>query len=872
MRNRVNSSRCVSLLAFAVLAVVGVQGCGSWGGAGGGAGAGDSTGLDVVRWVGGPTENAEVVGDRVVARGARNEWCEAWLRPNGGDGKRDYVLEWAGLKWNSAEGGVERPELEAVGKAAAWGVRAYRAEWITADTRGVSAVRDGGPGSAGRRLPRVLVPLAELGEGRFRVPAKTELVYVEWRAPLAAEPGLWTGQLTAGEGQGRKVARLELSVDDLALSEAPPMTVYREVGWESLVRSWPEQFGRVEPRLLSRLDPAHVPAIERLDQMVTLARANRVDVGFSRLQPTVKNTPREGLRFDWTEYDSVVKPWLDGELSGMTSGAVIGLPEADLLRAGGVAAREYWSAVVSHFDQLRLLGQTARPLGMGAGVLSAVGEERVRRSAAMRGAVSGMAEGWRKATWSAAGETGVGGVTVVRLDSGGGEAGVEWFYPGEAYGVRGVVPGVGLKWARRAQQDWELIELARRRGATRIALTVAQRMTQVGTRVPEIGGDLLSPVALPAAWDEGIRIVRAAATARNPGRTPTEGEDSARDLAEEEAVRRWSAGVDKPLVWATSAVHGAARDAGTVPVAVGFELTEVGSEASVVTLPEGWAGVTTRSGQAGWMVTAEISPAGVRYPVTRRADDLGKPLPPHGTLVVETVSGPDRIRTQRETIVPAALVFRAGSPPVLDGSLGDWTEGELVADGGLVRMLDRSSIQTSSTPRSAKATRMLAKWDGDALYVAIRAEGASRAVAAGSSGVTNFTREVAGRAYGEELVRIALGAGLGELRLLVKPSGVTVEAGGGVGNAGGTVGGVKFASVVEGGVWRAEMRIPAAMLPGVELAAGSAVQMNLVRHDAETGESSSWAGPIDRDYQALRGVLLLADAPKATAKAVGRTP
>jgi len=77
---------------------------------------------------------------------------------------------------------------------------------------------------------------------------------------------------------------------------------------------------------------------------------------------------------------------------------------------------------------------------------------------------------------------------------------------------------------------------------------------------------------------------------------------------------------------------------------------------------------------------------------------------------------------------------------------------------------------------------------------------------------------------------------------------------------------------VEGGVWRAEMRIPAAMLPGVELAAGSAVQMNLVRHDAETGESSSWAGPIDRDYQALRGVLLLADAPKATAKAAGRTP
>ena len=44
---------------------------------------------------------------------------------------------------------------------------------------------------------------------------------------------------------------------------------------------------------------------------------------------------------------------------------------------------------------------------------------------------------------------------------------------------------------------------------------------------------------------------------------------------------------------------------------------------------------------------------------------------------------------------------------------------------------------------------------------------------------------------------------------------------------------------------------------GSEMKDGEEFEFNLVRHDGETGESSSWAGPVDRDYEGVRGLLLV---------------
>lgn len=825
-----------------------------------------------------------LIGDRIVSTGARNEWGEAYLRLNGPLAKKESSLKWTGLQWQSSTAEEARPELAALGGTLPWGVNAYRVVFLESDTRSVPSVRNAGPGSARERQPRALVPLDLKPDGSFRIPPSTELVYLEWRAPLAAEAGRWLGnlQVTSRDTKPATV-RLEITVQDLALTDAPALTVYGELAWDALIKFWPEQFTRVDPRLLSRTDPAHAPAINHLDQMVLLARANRVDIGFGRLQPTVKNTPREGLRFDWTEYDSLVLPWLRGELPSMTSGAVVALPIADLFRTGGVSPSDYWPNVASHFDQQRVLSQTAAPPGLDTALLGPVGRERVRQRGGLPSTSS--LEGSRQSTWSAAGQvpegSSTGLPTVVQIsaaDGVGPASPAPWFFPGEMFNARGVVPGIGLKWARRAQQDWELIDLARRRGATRVALTVAQRMTQVGIHLPSVGGDLLTPILSRPDWDEGIRIVRDAAAARDPARPspqpPVEGGDSARDLAEEEALRRWSARVDRSLAWTTSATASPSTEGGHVPFRIEIEHTEPGAETSLTSLPEAWSNLTSLPHDTGITVSGTIDPARVRYPVTLNIDPLGRTLPPNGTLAIESVSGPDRLRSQRESILPSALVLRATDAPELDGSLSDWTDAEIIADGGLVRMLDRVSVQNASTPRSPKPTRVLMRWEKDTLFLALRVDAVSPPASnATRTGVTNFVRETDGRAYGEDLVRLVMKIGDREVRLLVKPSGVTIEAAPpqpGAANTAADTTTVKYAGAVEAGVWRAELRIPASMLVKGELTADTTLEFNLIRHDPETGESASWAGPLDRDYQPLRGVILLVDRITTPEKRGGR--
>jgi hypothetical protein len=151
-----------------------------------------------------------------------------------------------------------------------------------------------------------------------------------------------------------------------------------------------------------------------------------------------------------------------------------------------------------------------------------------------------------------------------------------------------------------------------------------------------------------------------------------------------------------------------------------------------------------------------------------------------------------------------------------------------------------------------------ARWDADTVYLAFRLDGVTAPGA--DAAVTNFTPEMNGRAYGETLVRLRISpVGEGkELRLLLKPRTATVEASA-VGVSGAPP---RYAATVERGVWRAELAIPTAML-GVTPTAGVALAWNLVRHDGETGESSSVAGPVDRDYQEISGLMVMVErAPR----------
>lgn len=811
----------------------------------------DAVGIDVVTL----GDGVRVVGSKLALRAARNEWVDGYLRlPEVGE-----------------KGGVlkVRPLKRAVGGEIK-GVAAYRVESVGFDMRSVEAVRAVGAGAYGARLPRALVPLKEKeggkegGEaGTFEVPAGTGLVYVEMKPTVDNEAGEYVGEIELApvEGEGKWSVPVAVQVDDLTLSDAPAFAFYGEMTWGDLVRIWPGQFGKVGARLLSRTDAGQVVAVEKLDEMVRLARENRVSVGVKELGPRVKNTPREGVRVDWSDYDSVVLPWLKGETDQAGEGlTAFPLPAA---REGGgnagLSEKEYWALVVSHFDQERVLGRMIAGPEVAADALPSLAEGRVRRVEVGMESLPVSVEAYRQAAWTAlaTGKTaakagpaapGAGGVSEVS------EAGMPgWFYPGEWFGhageVPGVVPGVALKWARRAQQDYELLDLARRRGAKALSVGIAGQITRVGQKRGEPGEDLLTPAVEPASWEEALRLAREAALARVPGASePTEEERARLAELEDTALLRWSVILQRPIALPVGVTYAAADEAGRLPFTVELALPEAGSEVGVENVPKAWegTGVALREGGATLRGTIELE----------------KLFPPYrDRLVAEVTSGPERLRSKREMVVPAVHVLPAAKAPVLDGQLGDWgedeliltkAEGELAEQSGLVRMLNRRSVQMSTLTRSPKPAKAYARWEAGALWVAIRFDG----VSAENLAATNFTREEQGRACGEDLCRMVLkrvGAGRDqEVRLLVKPSGVTVEKGELPGER------VLYASGVKDGVWRAEMRIPAALL-GSELKDGTQLEFQLVRHDGETGESASWAGPVDRDYEGLRGLLLIVE-------------
>lgn len=864
---------------------------------------------------------------------ARNEWVDAYVRiPASGEARTLALTALTDPAGN-------RIDLSRV--------RAYRAAMLPVESRSVAAVRDRGPvrPGEGASLVRALVPLEAVATGPRRpgtdrpagssgpgadadappragdvvgrpavngnadfgpeagtagpegwvVPPGTDVIYLEARAPLDTPPGTYSATLTLltpSRGFGLLATperRLEgavvLAVEDLALSDTPAFSLYGEVPFEDLARLFPRPLADVDPRLLSRSDPRHLLATERLDQVVRLAREHRVDVGFTRLQPVVKNTPREGLRVDFSDYDSLVLPWLTGEIDPSGEGlTAFPMPVADAVTSGAVPIDQYLAAVVSHFEQRRVLGKLLLPAGVPESAVAALPPDlaaKLRRPAETVAPPTASESGVRHVAWTAFAEgrdAGLAGVVTpdtASPKSPGDPTRAAWFYPGSWFGSpRAVVPGVAVKWARRAQQDREIFELARRRGAGVLAQTLARRATRFGVPPPPVGADLLVPaVHASSTWDEALEIARTAAAARTPGAAPP-ADIEARATEEQFAAERWASALATPLVLPESARF--AVEAGRVTVRVELALADPGSEAAVVRLPDGWTDVTPRRRDGGMTLTATLDPARLRYPVDAPTDARGQVLPPNGSLVVEAVTDPNRTRSERELRLPGALVLPARDRPVLDGQLADWADSDLVAAGPLLRMLDRATVRSQVLPMfrggesrytlpsdsavlSPDGTRVLARWEAGTLFLAFRATDVDPR--AGQGGATNFAPEALGRAYGQDLVRITL-RDLGRpdavpLRMLVKPTGVTTESA----PAGPAVTPPLSASTFADGTWRCEISIPAAMLGSASLTPGTALAFQLTRHSARTGESSSLAGPVDTDAQPMAGLLYLTDKP-----------
>jgi len=208
-----------------------------------------------------------------------------------------------------------------------------------------------------------------------------------------------------------------------------------------------------------------------------------------------------------------------------------------------------------------------------------------------------------------------------------------------------------------------------------------------------------------------------------------------------------------------------------------------------------------------------------------------------------------------------------------DGSLEDWMSDDAIQNGPLVRMFNRPALQKQDLQYASTPSSIYSGWADKNFYIAFKLGGLSGMSTAGSK--SNFVEYSFRRAWYEDLSEMTIQAvysndELGPvLHVISKPNGSLFverkldprqfenpwqEIQGS---------GIRYAATVDGPDWRGELAIPwQAITADPNRPRPALLRFNFTQHKNLTGESASWAGPIDfgRDEN-FTGVLILRDQP-----------
>ncbi|HEV7300607.1 MAG TPA: hypothetical protein VGN72_14680 [Tepidisphaeraceae bacterium] len=455
-------------------------------------------------------------------------------------------------------------------------------------------------------------------------------------------------------------------------------------------------------------------------------------------------------------------------------------------------------------------------------------------------------------------------------------ANLVWFYPGHWFGQNDPVPTVHLKWLRRAEQDYEYLYLASQRGETTNTRLLAELLAKPVEVQPNQNPDpvygLLTGTTDAAAWDGALQLVARSILLRPPGQLP----DLAVQHQLELETRRWTDPQQRPVLvarssqWLIDPLMPGRGISNWIDLRCGIDIyNTAATDPTTHTLQ--WTGIG-----AGWRVPGQ--PTVVRaldgYRVRRVSMDARVNLGELGAetrepLEITFTHGFTRRETKLQVVVPAAALDRRDEPLTVDGSLGDWREVDAIGSGALVKMLSRPTVQQGALERMSTPVNLYANWADDAVNVAFRVEGLS---SAGGRVSRNFIEYDLRRAWGEDVCEVLMQPVYADnsvgptLNVTLKPTSVWVErkldartnADPWAPLEGAAV---RYAATVDGGqVWRGEITVPWKAIGDPAKGRPVLLRFNFSQHRAATGESGSWAGPIDfgRD-DAFTGILHIRD-------------
>ncbi len=457
-----------------------------------------------------------------------------------------------------------------------------------------------------------------------------------------------------------------------------------------------------------------------------------------------------------------------------------------------------------------------------------------------------------------------------------------WFYPGQWFGVNEPVPTVQLKWLRRAQQDYEYLYLARQRGEVIRTLVMARLITKPVeiplTQTPDPTYALMCGTADLAAWESVKNLLAESILLRPPG----EAADQNREIDLNGRTLQWAEPQERPLLLGRTTSWGWSVNPGIgkwVDLRVGLDIYNAADQRLMGDLQ--WS-----AAPLAWQFRpqpVEIPPnLAINVFNVRRFDmeanvNLDRitveSRQPMDLLFVNSLS---HRQSLLRVVAPVAICDRRGNAPLkIDGSLEDWSQADTIQDGPLVRMLNRPAIQKLELQFASTPTQIYSAWGQTDFYVAFKVNGTQPA---GGGAERNFVEYQFRRAWEEDLCEMIAqpiyndGSTGPVLHLVCKPRGqLFVERKTNpkenanpweavVGEA------VRYAATTETknteSIWRAELAIPWSAMNDVKHQGvqPTLLRFNFVQHKNATGESASWAGPIDygRDEN-FTGLLYLRD-------------
>jgi hypothetical protein len=452
-----------------------------------------------------------------------------------------------------------------------------------------------------------------------------------------------------------------------------------------------------------------------------------------------------------------------------------------------------------------------------------------------------------------------------------------WFYPGSWFGTDQPVPTIQLKWLRRAQQDYEYLWLAQQRGETIEAMQMARLITKPveipRNQVPDPTYSLMSGTTDNDAWSAAQRLLAETILLHPPG-APDDKEKQEKLYVK---TLLWQTPQERPLLigrtaqWTVEPVGGKDAQPGTwLRLETGLDIYNAADVRKVANLlqwsvlPAGWE-VHPQPVEVPRLATYQVVRASLqsRVNLDKVTAESRKPLE------LQFVDGFTNTSYPLKLMLPVATCERLEGPFVHDGKLDSWAAADAIQNGPMVRMLDRPSLQKQELQLASTSTQLYTGWAEDKFYVAFGVGGISSGDLRGGQ---NFVDYQARRAWGEDLCEVLVQPvyvdnTLGPVfQVVCKPNGsnwVERKLDPHL-NADPWVPflstGIRYVAALQPGTdkWSGELAIPWRILSDPGLGAPTMLRFNFCQHRHATGESASWAGPVDfgRDDDFMGAIYL----------------